>query len=166
MSSTRGQNMANFCPLTAQIGSGVWGTPSNFNGFHVLPSLLQRRRSQKANFAQCLAISWAGTLCIHFRGLLPLTEFCLMQYSLYVQVLHSPILAALLHGTPAADVSQTLWHGTRTGITELSQRAPPILGRRPSRWASAHILVLMVIHLHQNNITTVTNIDKLFKCST
>jgi len=23
------------------------------------------------NFAHCLAISWAGTLCIHFRGLLP-----------------------------------------------------------------------------------------------
>jgi len=27
------------------------------------------------NFAGCLAVSWAGTLYIHFRGLLPLTEF-------------------------------------------------------------------------------------------
>jgi len=43
-------------------------------------------------------------------------------------VLHSPILAALLHSTPAAGISQTLWHGTRNGITELSQRAPPIFG--------------------------------------
>ena len=37
-------NMANFGPLTAEIGSGVWGTPANFNGFRVLAVLLQRRR--------------------------------------------------------------------------------------------------------------------------
>jgi len=37
--------MANFGPLTADIGSGVWGTLANFNGFRVLPSLLDRRRS-------------------------------------------------------------------------------------------------------------------------
>jgi len=50
--------------------------------------------------------------------------------SRYVQVLHSPILAALLHGTPAAGVSQTLRRGTSYGITELSQRAraPPVFG--------------------------------------
>jgi len=35
-------------------------------------------------------------------------------------------LAALLHGTQASGVSQTLQHGTRNGITELSQRAPPV----------------------------------------
>jgi len=27
-------------PLAAEIGSLVWGTPTNFNGFHVLPALL------------------------------------------------------------------------------------------------------------------------------
>jgi len=42
-------NMANFGPLSAEIGSGVWGTPANFNVFLVLPSLLQRRRSPGAN---------------------------------------------------------------------------------------------------------------------
>jgi len=42
--------------------------------------------------------------------------------------LRSPILAALLYGTRAAAISQTLWHGTRNRITELSQRAPPIFG--------------------------------------
>jgi len=41
--------MANFRPLTAEIGSGVWGTPANLNGFRVLASLLQRRRSAEAN---------------------------------------------------------------------------------------------------------------------
>ena len=32
--------MANFGPLTAEIGSGVCGTTANFNGFHVLAALL------------------------------------------------------------------------------------------------------------------------------
>ena len=39
------------------------------------------------------------------------------------------VLAALLHGTLAVGVSETLRRGTRNGITELSQRAPPIFGR-------------------------------------
>ena len=66
--------MVNFGPLTAEIVSLVWGTPANFNGFRVMPSLLQRRRSLTGGqpiFARCLAISWAGTLYIHFLGLLP-----------------------------------------------------------------------------------------------
>jgi len=37
-------------------------------------------------------------------------------------------LSALLHGTPAAGVSETLRHVTRNGITELLQRAPLIFG--------------------------------------
>jgi len=32
--------MVNFGPLTAEIGSGVWGIPANFNGFRVLAALL------------------------------------------------------------------------------------------------------------------------------
>jgi len=31
--------MANIGRLTPEIGSGVWGTPANFNGFRVLASL-------------------------------------------------------------------------------------------------------------------------------
>ena len=42
-----------------------------------------------------------------FGSSCPLTEFCPVQNSLYVQVWRSPILAALLHGSPAAGVSQT-----------------------------------------------------------
>jgi len=33
-------NMVNFGSLTAEIGSGVWGTPANFNWFRVLAALL------------------------------------------------------------------------------------------------------------------------------
>jgi len=130
MSSTSLHNMANFGPLTAEIGLRVWGTAANFNGFRVLPSLLQRRRSPEDN--QTLHGIWPSHGLVqhiyNFEGSCPLIEFCPVQNSLYVQVLRSGILAALLHGTPAADVSQTLRRGTRNGITELSQRAPPIFG--------------------------------------
>jgi len=38
-------------------------------------------------------------------------------------------MAALLHGTPAAGISQTLQCGSRNGTRrELSQRAPPVFG--------------------------------------
>jgi len=40
ISSTCLHNMVNFGPLTAEIGSLVWGTPANFNGFRVLAALL------------------------------------------------------------------------------------------------------------------------------
>jgi len=33
-------NMVNFCPLAAEIGPVVWGTPANFNGFRILAALL------------------------------------------------------------------------------------------------------------------------------
>jgi len=47
--STCPHNIANFGPLTAEICWQVWGTQANFNGFRVLASLLQRRRSPEAN---------------------------------------------------------------------------------------------------------------------
>jgi len=40
MSSTCPHNMVNFGPLAAEIDPVVWGTPANFNGFHVLAALL------------------------------------------------------------------------------------------------------------------------------
>ena len=41
ISSTCPYNMVNFGLLVAEILSLVWGTPENFNGFRILPSLLQ-----------------------------------------------------------------------------------------------------------------------------
>jgi len=49
ISSTYPHNMVNFGPLAAEIDWRVWGTPANFNGFRVLVSLLQRRRSTIVN---------------------------------------------------------------------------------------------------------------------
>ena len=41
-SSTCPHNMVNFGPLTAEISSGVWGTPANFNGLVKLCGVEQR----------------------------------------------------------------------------------------------------------------------------
>jgi len=49
MSSRCPHNMANFGPLTAEIGWRVCSIPANFNGFRVLALLLQRCRSPEAN---------------------------------------------------------------------------------------------------------------------
>jgi len=57
-------------------------------------------------------------------GILPGAKFTLRP-SL---AMRSHVLAALLHGSPAAGFSQTLQRGTRNAITELSQPAPPIFG--------------------------------------
>jgi len=40
MSSTCPHNMVNFGPLTAEIGSTIWGTPANFNWFRILAAFL------------------------------------------------------------------------------------------------------------------------------
>jgi len=115
-------NMANFGPLTAETGWRIWGTPANFNGFRVRPTLLQRRRSTEVN--QTLHDVWPSPGLVYyiyiFGGFCLLMNFCPVQNLLYIQVLRSPVLAALLHGTPAAGISQTLRRGTRNGITELS----------------------------------------------
>ena len=86
--------------------------PANFNGFRIFTSL----NGGQPNFAWRLVVSCAGTLCIHLGGSCP----CQVQNSLCVQVLRSPILAALLHSTRAVGVSQTLQRGTRNRIMELS----------------------------------------------
>jgi len=90
------------------------------------------------NFAQCLAVLCACALYIHFWRFLPPDGF--LQNSLYVQVLHSPILEALLHCTPAAGVSQTLRRGARN-----FRRGRHLYSAGwPSRCASAHVLVLTI----------------------
>ena len=71
-SNTSSTCLVNFSPLVAEILSLVWGTPGNFNGFRVLATLLQRRRSTEVN--QTLHYVWPSPVLvhyIHFRDLLP-----------------------------------------------------------------------------------------------
>jgi len=64
-------NMANFGPLTAEIGSVVWA-PSKFQRVSRLAFVTAATSliGGQPNFARCLAVSWADTLYIHFRELL------------------------------------------------------------------------------------------------
>jgi len=101
-------NMVNFGSLTAETRWRVWGTPPNFIAYQLL---LHRRRSRNAN--QTLRDVWPSPALVHylykhFRQLLPITEFCQVQNSLCIQVLHSPILVALLYGPQSVSVSQIL----------------------------------------------------------
>jgi len=76
-----------------------------------------------------LAVSCAGILYIHFRGLLPPNGILPAEKSTLRPSLRSAILDALLRVTQAVGVSQGLRRCAVNGIMELSQRAPPILGR-------------------------------------
>ena len=130
ISSTCRHNMVNFGLLAAEIRWRVWGTPANFNRFHVLASLLHGRCSTEVN--KTLQDVWLSPGLLHCiynsGGSCPIMVFCQVQYSLCVQVVHFPVLAALLHDTRPTAISQTLWHGARIGIMELSQSAPTIFG--------------------------------------
>ena len=113
--------MVNFGPLTAEIDWPVWGTQRISTGFacwlRYCTDAAQRRSTKLCTMFSRL-MGWYAVY-VHFGGSCLLTEFCQLQNSLCVQVLRSPILAALLHGTPAMCVVQTLRRGTRNGITEL-----------------------------------------------
>jgi len=138
--------VANFSPLTVEIGSGVLGTPANFNGFRILPLLLQRRRSLEANqICTMFGICWAGTLHIDFWGLLPpdrilpsakftlhpsLAFFCWQRYCTALQQRPSATLCGI--------VQQMELRNFRRGCHLYSTG-------RPSRWALARILVMVAL---------------------
>jgi len=91
------------------------------------------------NFARCLPVSLAGILYIHFRGILPPDGRCKIHFT---SVLRSPILAALLHGTPAASAKLCGVVGLHGMELRNFRRGRHLYSAgRPSRWASAHILV-------------------------
>jgi len=114
ISSTRAHK--NVGLLTAEIGLPVWGTPANFNGFaswlRYCSDVAQRKPAKLCTMFSRL-LRWY-TVYI-FSGSCPVTKFCQVKNSLCVQVLRSPILAALLHGTRVVGISQTLF--ARAAIT-------------------------------------------------
>jgi len=64
ISSTCHHNIGNVGPLTAEIGSAIWGTPANLKGFLVLASILHRRRSVEVN--QTLHDVWPSPGLLHY----------------------------------------------------------------------------------------------------
>ena len=132
MSSTCLHNMMNFGLLAAEIGWPVWGTPANFNWFHVLAALLQRRRSPAAN--QTLHDVWPSpgqVHYIHFRGIFPLTEF--LQGTKFT--LRSSLALSYIASVSARHSSS----GRQPNFAALSRGRHLYSAGRPSRWALAHI---------------------------
>jgi len=102
ISSTCSNYMANFGPLTAEICSLIWGTPANIDfASHRRPTKLCTMFDRLVGWYTIYTYTYifSGALAPHI--ILPGAK------SLCVQVLRSPVLAVLLHGTPAAVVSQT-----------------------------------------------------------
>jgi len=101
-------------------GLGLVTAPTSLNG-------------GQPNFARCLAVSWADTLCMHFRGLLhpngilPRAKFTFR-----------PSLAFSYIGSVIARHSSSVRQPNFAALNR--GRHLPSAGR-PSRWASTHILV-------------------------
>jgi len=139
-SSTCPHNMAYFGPLTAEIGSGVWGNPANFNGFRVLASLLQRHHSSETN--KTLHDVWPSPGLLHQiyifgdYGILPGAKFTLrpkscvvlywQRHCMTLQQWTSAKHCGVVQGMELRSFCRG-WHLYSAGW--------------PSRWASAHILV-------------------------
>jgi len=113
------------------------GTQANFNGFRVLASLLQRRRSAEAN--QTLNDVWPSpglVDCLYiFGGLLPRNR--ILPGAKFT--LRPPSLALSYIGSVTARHSNS---GRESNFVTLSRRCRLYSAGRPSRWAVARILVL------------------------
>jgi len=124
ISSRCPHNMANFGPLTDEIGWRVWGTPANFNGFRVLASLLQTN--------QTLHDVWPspGVVGLHYiyifgDGILSGAKFT-MRPSLAFSYRPLGLLAASLHGTPTSAELCGVVQGMELTGNFRTQRASPI----------------------------------------
>jgi len=126
-SPTCPHNMANFGPLKPEIGWRVWGTPGNFASAFVTAATSLTRG--QPNFTRCLAISWAFSEALAPAIVLPGAKLTLP----YVKVLRSPI------GSVTAQHSSS---GRQRNFVALSRGRHLYSAGRPSRWASAYILVL------------------------
>ena len=97
------------------------GHPSKFQWVLRL-AFVTRRRSPEAN--QTLHYVWPSSGLLHYTLSGALAPW---QNSLYVQVWRSPILAALLQGTPAVGTSETLrrWANGAKYIRQGSRHVGP-----------------------------------------
>jgi len=127
------------------------GHPSKFQqvsrlGFVTAATLLTE---SQPNSARCLVVSWAGTLCIHFRGLLPPdTILPGAKFTLRPSLSLSSTGSFTARHSSSGCRSNFAARCTRNGITELSHLYS---AGRPSRWASVHILVYFSITSRKHN---------------
>ena len=141
ISSTCFHNMANFGPLRADIVSGVCDTPSKFQQVSRLGFVTAATSftGGQPNFARCLAVSGLVWYTIYtFCGLLP-PDGILLRAKFTCVLLYCQRYCTALQQRASAKlcgmVQQMELRNFRRGRHLYSTG-------RPSRWASAHILVL------------------------
>jgi len=123
ISSIYPHNMPNVGPLTAEIGSRLFGAPQQIStGFASCLRYCRDVAHRRREVNQTLHDVWPSPGLVHYIYILGALapKGILLQSSLCVQVLRSPILTALLHGTPAAASAK---------LCGAKQRAPPIFGK-------------------------------------
>ena len=134
ISSTYAHNMAIFSPLTAEISLPVSGTPANLASTSFTGG--------QPNFARSLAVSWAGTQCIHFQGLLPSDGILSRaKFTLPPSPAFSYIgCVTVYHPSSGRQPHFATWYKERNYGT-FAEGATYFGRAQPSRWTSAHILV-------------------------
>jgi len=139
-------SMANFGPLTAVIGSEVSGAPANLNGFRVLASLLQRHRSPETN--QTLHDVWPSPGLVRyvyiFGGSFP-PWWNFSRCKIHFTSKSSVLLYWQRYCTALQQRASAKLCGVVQGmeLRNFRRRRHLYSAGRPSRWASAHILVLL-----------------------
>jgi len=132
-------------PTSGWDRSGSLWHPSKFQRVSRLGSVTTATslNGSQPNFALCLAISWSGTLHIHFRGFLP--SYGILPGAKVA--LHPRSLALSYFGSVTA---RHLSSGHEPNFVALSTGRHLYLAGRPSRWALAHILVcaVLVVYVH------------------
>jgi len=136
-------NLANFGPLTAETGSGVWGTSANYNGYRVLASLLQRRRSPEAN--QTLHDVWPSPGLLHYVYIFgdSCPESIFARCKIHVTSKSCVLLYWQRYCTALQQQASAKLCGVVQGMKlRIFRRGRHLYSAgRPSRWASVHILV-------------------------
>jgi len=137
ISSTCPPQYGELRPTSGWDRSGSLGHPSKFQRVSRLGSVTAATSldGSQPNIARCLAVSWAGTLHIHFQGLLP--RYGILPGAEFT--LHPPSFALSYFGSVTA---RHLSSGREPNFAVLSTGRHLYSAGRPSRWALAHILVI------------------------
>jgi len=125
----------------------VWGTLANFNWFHVLPSLLQRRRSPEAS--QTLHNVWPSPGLLHyvyiFGALAPWQNcaLCKIRFT-FKSCVH---ISCQSYCTSLQQWASAILCGMVQGmeLPNFHRGCHLYSAGQPSRWASAHILVMAAL---------------------
>jgi len=149
-------NMVNFSPLTVLIDLlESLGRPSKFQWVSRLAfvTAVTSLTGGQPNFARCLAVSSARTLCIHFQGLLPHERILpRAKFTLCPSLAFSYIASVTArHSSSGRQPNFTAWY--KVELLNFRRGHHLYSAGRPSRWASAHILLNVTLQYWYTSVS-------------